>query len=191
MLNALTGTSFTIPSLEQFDEETVSHNDQVCVPIFIPEIDPEINNDVIPNIPQEQDNTEFLPQAPPIVQTQQPHEPSLRRSTRERKSAISDDYVVFIQEREDGIGLTEEDPINFSQAIRSPNSLKWVDAMKDEMKSMADNDVWDLVKLPEGKKPIGCKWIFKTKRDSKGNIERYKAHLVTKCFTQKEGIDYK
>lgn len=71
--------------------------------------------------------------------------------------------------------MTEEDPINFSQAMRSPNSLKCVDAMKDEMKSMADNDVWDLVKLPEGNKSIGCKWIFKTKRDSKGNIERYKA----------------
>jgi hypothetical protein len=69
---------------------------------------------------------------------------------------------MFLQEHEDGIGLTEEDPINFSQAMQSSNSLKWVDAMKDEMKSMADNDVWDLVKLPEGKKPIGCKWIFKT-----------------------------
>ena len=63
--------------------------------------------------------------------------------------------------------------------------------MKDELKSMKDNDVWDLVELPEGKKPIGCKWIFKTKRDSKGNIERYKARLVAKGFTQKEGIDYK
>ena len=63
--------------------------------------------------------------------------------------------------------------------------------MKDEMKSMQDNDVWDIVKLPESVKPIGCKWIFKTKRDSKGNVERYKARLVAKGFTQKEDIDYK
>ena len=56
---------------------------------------------------------------------------------------------------------------------------------------MRDNEVWDLVPLPEGKKLIGCKWIFKTKRDSKGNVERYKARLVAKGFTQKEGIDYK
>ena len=59
------------------------------------------------------------------------------------------------------------------------------------MKSMKDNGVGDLIELPEGVKPIGCKWIFKTKRDSKGNIVRYKALLVTKGFTQKEGIDYK
>lgn len=39
--------------------------------------------------------------------------------------------------------------------------------------------------------PIGCKSIFKTKRDSKGNIERYKARLVAKGFIQKKGIDYK
>ena len=38
--------------------------------------------------------------------------------------------------------------------------------MKDEMKSMEDNSVWDLVELPKGSKPIGCKWIFKTKKDS-------------------------
>ena len=56
---------------------------------------------------------------------------------------------------------------------------------------MKDNDVWDLVSLPEGTKPIGCKWIFKTKRDSKGNVERYKARLVAKGFTEKEDIEYK
>ena len=86
----------------------------------------------------------------------------------------------------------EDDPINFRQAIKSSNSQKCIDAMNEEMKSMKDNDVWDLVPLLEGAKPIGCKWIFKTKKDSKGgNVERYKARLVAKGFTQKEGIDYK
>ena len=63
--------------------------------------------------------------------------------------------------------------------------------MNEEIKSMKDNDVWDLVPLPECVKPIGCKWVFKTKRDSKGDVERYKARLVAKGYTQKEGIDYK
>ena len=48
----------------------------------------------------------------------------------------------------------------------------------------------DLVELSRGIKTIGCKWIFKTKHDSKGNVERYKARLVAKGYTQKEGINY-
>lgn len=63
--------------------------------------------------------------------------------------------------------------------------------MKHKYKSMQDNKVWELVPLPEGVKPIGCKWIFKTKRDSNDNEERYKARLVAKGYTQKEGIDFK
>ena len=59
------------------------------------------------------------------------------------------------------------------------------------MKSMKNNDGWDLVELSKGAKLIGCKWICKTKRDSKGNVERYKARLIAKGFTQKEGINFK
>ena len=85
----------------------------------------------------------------------------------------------------------EDDPTSVKQAKQCTNSEKWIVAMQEEMKSMKDNGVWDLIELPKGVKPIGCKWIFKTKLDSKGNVERYKARLVAKGFTQKEGIDYK
>ena len=63
--------------------------------------------------------------------------------------------------------------------------------MKNELKSMEHNEVWDLVELLEDCKIIGCKWVFKTKCDLKDNIERYKARLITKGFTQNDGIDYK
>jgi len=53
---------------------------------------------------------------------------------------------------------------------------------------MKDNNVWDLVKLPKGKKPIGYKWVFKIRQDTKDNVERYKARLVTE---ETEGINYK
>ena len=56
---------------------------------------------------------------------------------------------------------------------------------------MASNEVWNLVEFPDGAKAIRCKWVFKTKKDSLGNIERYKARLIAKGFTQNEGIDYK
>lgn len=63
--------------------------------------------------------------------------------------------------------------------------------MKEDLKSMDGNNVWDLVKLPKGSKRVGCKWVFNTKRDSKGNIEIYKARLIAKGFTQNDGVDYK
>lgn len=55
--------------------------------------------------------------------------------------------------------------------------------MNDKIKSMVDNDLWDIVELPEGVKSIGCKWIYKIKRDSNCNIELYKACLVSNSFT--------
>ena len=120
-------------------------------------------------VPLVQDNNEV---PPPVEQIQQTQEVPLKRSTRERRSAIPDDYIVFLQEHETQIGIREDDPINLKEALSSSNSQKWIDAMKDELKSMKDNDVWDLVELPKDTKPISNKWIFKTKKDSKGNIER-------------------
>ena len=51
----------------------------------------------------------------------------------------------------------DDDPINVHQAINSSDSQKWIDAMNDEFKFMKENDVWDIVPLFEGAKPIGCK----------------------------------
>ena len=56
---------------------------------------------------------------------------------------------------------------------------------------MAQNEVWSLVDLLNGCRPIGCKWVFKTKRDAKGQVERYKARLVAKGNSQRERIDFK
>jgi hypothetical protein len=62
--------------------------------------------------------------------------------------------------------------------------------MQDEIKSMNTNKVWDLEIIPKRAKTVGCKWVYKTKHDSKGNIERFKVRLAAKCSTQREGIDY-
>ncbi|RVW62715.1 Retrovirus-related Pol polyprotein from transposon TNT 1-94 [Vitis vinifera] len=91
----------------------------------------------------------------------EPPQPApLRRSQRERRPAITDDYVVYLQESDFDIGI-RKDPVSFSQAMESDDSSKWMDAMNEELKSMAHNGVWDLIELPNS------------------------------CFTQKEGIDYK
>ena len=62
--------------------------------------------------------------------------------------------------------------------------------MKSEMDSMHANQVWDLVELPEGVKPIGCKWVYKRKRGADGKVETFKARLVAKGYSQRPGIDY-
>ena len=95
---------------------------------------------------------------------------------------------MYLQETDIG---AENDLETFSQALSCKESDIWYNTMKDELDSMKSNEVWDLVELPQGAKAIGCKWVYKTKRDSLCNIERYKVRFVAKGFTQKEGIDYK
>ena len=62
--------------------------------------------------------------------------------------------------------------------------------MQDEIRPMSTNGVWDLKRIPNGVKTVGCKWVYKTKYDFKRNIEIFKVRLMTKSFTQREGIDY-
>ncbi|KAK1667613.1 hypothetical protein QYE76_055772 [Lolium multiflorum] len=104
-----------------------------------------------------------------------PNNESLRRSQRARKPAIPDDYLTYMSE-DTNEPVLDNDPTSFKEAMESEYSSKWLDAMKDEMKSMSTNDVWDLVEIPEGAKTVGCKWVYKTKRDSKGDIERYQSN---------------
>ena len=111
---------------------------------------------------------------------------ALSRPQRIRKPAISDDYEVYNSKEIQN----EVDPTSFEEAMKSANSSKWFAAMEDEMKSMSTSKVWDLEEIPRGAKTVGCKWVYKTKCDSKGNIERYKARLMAKGFTQREEIDY-
>ena len=64
------------------------------------------------------------------------------------------------------------------------------EAVNDEINSIMQNHTWELVNLPPGNKPIGCKWIFKRKLQTNGTIDKYKAHLVAKGYRQKEGLDF-
>jgi transposase InsO family protein len=122
-----------------------------------------------------------------LQQAQEHVEP--RRSQRSRRPAIPADYVIYLQESEHDMSQ-QEDPCTFKQAMDSAKNEEWLAAMKAELESMQKNGVWELVALPQGCRPIGCKWVYKTKRDSRGIIEKHKARLVAKGFTQQEGIDF-
>ncbi|KAM2527672.1 hypothetical protein TB1_024900 [Malus domestica] len=89
-----------------------------------------------------------------------------------------------------GDNETNEDPRDYTEAMSDIDSKRWQEAMKSEMDSMYQNQVWTLVDPPEGIVPIGNKWVFKRKIGVDGNVETYKARLVAKGYRQREGIDY-
>ncbi|BBH05359.1 transposable element gene [Prunus dulcis] len=78
-------------------------------------------------------------------------------------------------------------PTKQQDALSNP---KWTDAMNVKMDALNKNKTWDLVPLPQGKKAVGCKWVFTLKHKADGSIDRYKARLVAKGYTQTYGVDY-
>ena len=74
--------------------------------------------------------------------------------------------------------------------MMSPNSAKWLEAMKSEMGSMYENKVWTLVDLPDDREAIENKCIFKKKTDADGNVTVYKARLAAKGFRHFQEVDY-
>ncbi|KAJ9541430.1 hypothetical protein OSB04_027936 [Centaurea solstitialis] len=114
------------------------------------------------------------------VQTQ-----DLRRSSRVRQEP--DRYLGFLVSQDSG-DLNE--PTSYGEAVSGNESEQWQEAMKAEMQSMYDNQVWELTDLPQHCRAVGRKWVFKKKTDMDGNVHTFKARLVAKGFTQTHGIDY-
>ena len=83
-----------------------------------------------------------------------------------------------------------EKPNSVKKAFSDLTKDKRIEAMKEEMKFMRTNHVWDFVDLPLSRKKLGNKWVLKIKIKADGVIERYKDCLVAKGYTQYEGIDY-
>ena len=83
-----------------------------------------------------------------------------------------------------------DEPTNYEEAMVSPDSAKWLEAMKSEMRSMYENKVWTLVDLPDDRKAIENTWIVKRKTDADSSITIYKARIVAKGFRQVQGVDY-
>ncbi|KAL0360855.1 UNVERIFIED_CONTAM: Retrovirus-related Pol polyprotein from transposon TNT 1-94 [Sesamum radiatum] len=92
--------------------------------------------------------------------------------------------------RDFDLALNVEDlePLTYEEALGSKNSEQWKQAMNEEMESLRKNNTWVLVPKPKNASVIDCKWLFKIKQENEST--RYKARLVAKDFTQKEGVDY-
>ncbi|GKB08297.1 putative ribonuclease H-like domain-containing protein [Tanacetum coccineum] len=83
--------------------------------------------------------------------------------------------------------LSQEEPKKVIHALKDPS---WIEAMQEELLQFKLQEVWTLVDLPNGKRAIGSKWVFRNKKDERGIVIRNKARLVAQGYTQEEGIDY-
>ncbi|GKB42601.1 ribonuclease H-like domain-containing protein [Tanacetum coccineum] len=97
-------------------------------------------------------------------------------------SKLNSKFFCFVTQ----LNNTEE-PKTYFEASKYSH---WTDAMNQEINALLRNCIWQLVELPDRRKAIGSKWIYKTKFRSSGEIDRYKARLVAQGFGQKEGIGY-
>ena len=86
--------------------------------------------------------------------------------------------------------LDHDELANYEEAMMSPYSAKWFEAMKSEIWSMYENKVWTLVDLPDDRQAIENKWIIKRKTDADSSVTIYKARIVAKGFRQVQGVDY-
>ena len=99
---------------------------------------------------------------PEQVQESSPLEP--RRSTRTRKQP---DY--YGQENS-SVCEVPQSPVSYQEASTGPDKTKWETGMETEMTSLRENHVWDLVKLPAGKRTVGSKWVYKVKTGADGSV---------------------
>ncbi|GKA35078.1 retrovirus-related pol polyprotein from transposon TNT 1-94 [Tanacetum coccineum] len=77
-----------------------------------------------------------------------------------------------------------------TQEHSAMKSKKWRQVMKEEIKSIENSDTWQLMTLQKGQKDIGVRWVYMAKKNTKGEVEKYKATLVAKGYKQKHGIDF-
>ncbi|KAJ9551322.1 LOW QUALITY PROTEIN: hypothetical protein OSB04_015367 [Centaurea solstitialis] len=102
---------------------------------------------------------------------------------------LSDVYARTqpVEDVQDELMLAGDEPTTYLEAARDRD---WLGAMKRELESIERNYTWSLTNLPHGHKPIVLKWVFKLKKDAKGNITKHKARLVAKGYVQRKGVDF-
>jgi hypothetical protein len=118
-----------------------------------------------------------------IADIQQNVDMKLRRSTRPpQPKKFDDNYLYSVTSN------NLDDPLTVEEALHRPDAQCWKEAMMEEYESLLENQTWSLTNLPDSKRVINSKWIFKTKYC--GPDKRYKARLVIKGCSQKPGVDY-
>ncbi len=141
-------------------------------------------------LPPSDDNSPAQGQEEQEVEGEQ-QQATPRRSGRDRHAPMRyglDEYVSLIDEH--AFLGTDDDPRTIDDALKRHDAKQWRQAADAEFQALLDNRTWRLVTLPEGRKAVGCRWVFRIKRDEDGKVQRYKARLVAQGYSQKAGIDF-
>lgn len=110
-----------------------------------------------------------------------------------QQAHVVEEFKAFFASQEISLAVVDgvmDDPKTVEEALRSPYAKEWIAAMEKEIDSLKRTRTWLLVPLPNGVRPIGGKWVFRTKRNEKGEIIEFKARWVAKGYSQKPGVDY-
>lgn len=86
--------------------------------------------------------------------------------------------------------VVTDEPMTYAEAVKRPDAKHWVEAMDDEMSSLKKNKVWTLVERPKNTNIVTNRWVYKVKRKPNGEVDRHRARLVARGFTQVHGVDY-
>jgi hypothetical protein len=86
--------------------------------------------------------------------------------------------------------IQDSEPVSFQDAKSRPDWSLWWNAMVKEIEAIIQNQTWELTDLPQGKRVIPLKWVFKIKRDAQGNFDKYKARIVVRGYSQIAGLDF-
>jgi hypothetical protein len=126
--------------------------------------------------------------------------PEPRRSQRIKEAnlvASDDDMAALDAAYNESVELfvtatSHGEPRSYREAVdpANPDSPLWIAAVEAELKSLQDHGTWKVVPRPEGKRIVSCKWVWRIKTKPDGSVERYKARLVARGFTQTRGVDY-
>lgn len=143
---------------------------------------------LIPVRSQSYETPEGVTVAPPQTASEPPPQRTHNMVTRSREGSppprrfnISKYPAAFT------VSADLQEPTSFTKAQKDP---RWRMAMADEYQALISNRTWDLVPPPASHHVVGSKWVYKIKQKADGSIDRYKARLVARGFTQQAGIDY-
>jgi hypothetical protein len=201
----------------KFDENILAYKPNLA---FVPSLDCDPNSTVVPSLAckpssefvpssvlvysSDDDSEDENPPPPDFLPPDESFEPeptptpplprwvySMRKIVGDLVSDPSDQRQTRLQFQRASSLLAQvsetHNPKTFPESSGHPD---WDTTMNEEYHSLMENNTWDLVPLPKGRKLVRCKWVYITKYASDGSVERHKAQLVSKGFFEVEGIDY-